>query len=470
LAKPLTDAACRKYAPGRERRRIRDGGMQSLFLIVEPSGHKSFQMRFRVGEQGRIAKLTLGPFDVSRHELQDEPKIEHIGAPLSLAAARLLAQKVLRERKLGRDPVADHKARKHRQRAETKEREASTFATAVRDYVKEYAKPQTRNWAETAKLLGLRYPQDGGEPEQIAGGLCEQWADKRLSEIDGHEVWSIIDDTRRHGVPGLAVRNRGLSEARARGLYVALSSLFSWLVSNRRIESNPCRNVDRPANAESRDRVLDNDEIRWFWAACDHVDQPRREDAPRPFAAILRLLLLTGARRDEVAGLRRDELRKDGEWNLPGARTKNGRAHLVPLAPAAREIIERAKGDDFIFSTNGRSQPSGWSKVKRRLDVAMLAMAKQERGANATILPWRIHDLRRSTVTGMVELGIRPDVVEAVVNHISGARAGVAGVYNKAQLLPERRAAMERWSAHLQGLLADKPANVVALAKRRRGK
>ena len=103
--------------------------------------------------------------------------------------------------------------------------------------------------------------------------------------------------------------------------------------------------------------------------------------------------------------------------------------------------------------------------MKRRLDAAMLALARKERGGKATIAPWRLHDLRRVAVTGMVELGIAPHVVEVVVNHISGHRAGVAGVYNRSELLDERRAALERWSQHVAGLVSGDQANVVALAK-----
>src|SRR5262249_33589788 len=116
--KPLTAAACRKFAPSRKRRRIRDAGARSLFLIVEPSGHKSFQMRFRLSG-GRIGKLTLGPFDPSDKGPKDAPVI---GQPITLAAARTLSAEVLRQRELGRDPIADHKARKHRQRLELKEK------------------------------------------------------------------------------------------------------------------------------------------------------------------------------------------------------------------------------------------------------------------------------------------------------------------------------------------------------------
>ena len=186
----------------------------------------------------------------------------------------------------------------------------------------------------------------------------------------------------------------------------------------------------------------------------------RATDAERKeFSALLKVLLLTGCRLNEVAGMTRAELSDDGAtWNIPGARTKNRRPHVVPLAPLARKMIGTGS-EGFVFTTTGRSPVSGWSKIKRRLDEAM------------QIPPWRLHDLRRTAVTGMAELGIRPDVIELAVNHVSGLRGGIAGVYNKSQLLPERRVALERWAAHVAGVVSGEPANVVPLkSKRGRGK
>ena len=467
MTKALTAAACAKFAPGPKRRRIRDAGARSLFLIVEPSGRKSWQMRFRRPD-GRPGKITLGPFDQSGRELRGDPQI---GQPLSLQAARQLAATVHRERALGHDVVADHHARRHRRRVEVEERAASTFGTAVRDYIDEHAKPETRNWQSTALLLGLRYV-DGDDFEETRDGLAQRWRDRPVREIDAHSIWAVVDEAKRVGVPGVKARNRKKSDARARMLFVALSSFFGWLKRERRVDGNPCRDLSRPAAAVSRDRLLSSDEIRWFWAACESVDAPRVPGAVRPFAPLLRLLLLTGARLNEVAGMTRDELSDDASlWSLPGSRTKNGRAHVVPLPPLARELIASVGGDSgLIFTTTGTTPVSGWSRTKARLDAAMLDIAKRERGAGTTIPPWRLHDLRRTAVTGMVELKVPTNVVELVVNHVSGTRAGVAGVYNRSEMLDERRAALERWAAHVRGLVTPRPENVVKLAREQRGR
>jgi integrase len=348
------------------------------------------------------------------------------------------------------------------------ERQAGAFAACVRNYVEGYAKPNTRNWRETARILGLDYPLDGGEAAEARGGLLQRWGEKPIHDIDGHEVWSVIDEARRISVPGIPTRNAGRSEARARGLFVALSSLFTWAQRHRFIEINPCRTLPRPAPAEIRDRVLTSDEIRWFWQASECADAPRVPGALKPFKAVLRLLLLTGQRLDEVASMVREELRDDGTWHLPGSRTKNKRPHVVPLPPLARDLIaSMPDGPGFVFTTTGASPVQGWSRMKRRLDEAMLVQARKEREAKATIPPWRLHDLRRTAVTGMAELGIRPDVIELTVNHVSGSRGGIAGVYNRSQLLPERKAALESWALHVQGLVSGQSAQVVPLARKR---
>jgi integrase len=450
VVKELTAAAVEKYRPGPKRRRIRDAKATSLFLVIQPSGAKSWLMRFRT-PSGRIGKLTLGPVDFSGRELKDEPEI---GQPLTLAAARLLAAKVHRDRERGLDVIAERRAAKHRQRTELADKNGKTFAAAARTFIEEYAKPQTRRWYETARLLGLDPIDD--ELKTIPHGLVERWADKAVGDIDDHDVWSVTEEARKIGVPGIKPRTPGLSASRPRNLLAALSTMFGWLHQHRKIEHNPCSGLARPKAPAARDRVLTADEIRWLWLACDKIGQP--------FGPIFKLLLLSGQRLREVAGMRRDEL--DGDmWTIPGSRTKNKKSHKVPLPPLARQLIPES--DDLLFSTTGDTMVSGWSRAKARLDKAMLAIARSER-ANANIADWRLHDLRRTAVTHMNELGIAPHIIELVVNHISGVRAGVAGTYNRSELMPERKAALERWAAHVEGLVSGKKAKVVDLPKRGR--
>jgi hypothetical protein len=171
-------------------------GILSTCCLRAVSGHKAWQMRFRRPD-GRPGKITLGPFERSGRELTGDPQI---GQPLTLQAARQLAATVHRDRALGHDVVADHRARRHRQRTEIEERAANTFGAAVRAYIAEYARPKTRNWLETARLLGLRYVD--GEPEEAKGGLAQRWADRPVAGIDAHDIWSVIDEARRVAIPG----------------------------------------------------------------------------------------------------------------------------------------------------------------------------------------------------------------------------------------------------------------------------
>ena len=203
--------------------------------MIEPSGHKSWQMRFRRPD-GRPAKLTLGPFDTSGREQKGDPII---GQPLTLASARWLATDVHRRRAQGKDVIGDEKAAKSRKRTEMQEHGAKTFATQVASYIARQAQKKTRDWRSTARLLGLHYGEDG-KAEVIRGGLVARWGDRLVTNIDTHTIAEVIDEARESAVPGIKARNDGESDARARALFVALSSLFSWLQRHRKVGINPC--------------------------------------------------------------------------------------------------------------------------------------------------------------------------------------------------------------------------------------
>jgi integrase len=459
-AKVLTDAAVARLKPGSKRREIPDARAAGLYLVIHPSGARSWALRFR-RPNGKNAKLTMGPACFSGQELRGTPVL---GQPLTLAAARLLAADIHRQRKMDIDVVGEHAAAKRRRRVEREQADASTFGVLARQFVEEHARPKVRRWREIAYILGLRYPLDGdGEPTEARDGLAERWADKPVSAIDAHLVYMTIDEARRRGVPGIKVRTKGLSDPRGRKVARALSKFFAWLVQHRKIAASPCVGMYVPPPPASRERVLSADEIRWFWKGCDAIGAP--------FGPMCKLLLLCGVRREEARAMSRAELSSDGTlWSIPGGRTKNRRPHAVSLSPLAREIIDgvpRIEGEaDYIFTIDGRRPIAGIAKLKARLDRAMLEAARVERGEGATVAAWRLHDLRRSFVTGLIELGVAPHVVEAAVNHISGVRAGVAGTYNRAELLPERRSALERWAVHIEGLVSGSASKVITLPRK----
>jgi integrase len=429
MAKALTAKAIEKLRAVEQRCEIPDGACRGLYLIIQPSGFKSFVLRARRPD-GRNFKLTLGQF--TPVETDGEPVI---GAPLTLAAARQLAVELQRDRARGVDVVG----RRHAEKLALTSTNSKTFGHAATDFIEQHAKRKTRRWPETASLLGLR-----ADLEVVPKGLTDRWRNRPVAEISSDDIYAVVEEVREHGVPGLERRTAGPSEARARAMFSVLSKMFAWLLEKRRVKQNPCVGVARPDTPESRDRVLKDTELASFWKAAS---------AERPeFAAPLKLLLLTGCRLNEVIGMSRSEL-NGATWTIPGSRTKNHREHMVPLTPLAREILAAAPvAGEYVFSTTyGRKPIVCGSKIKGRLDAAMKTV------------PWRLHDLRRTVATGMAELGIQPHIVEAVLNHVSGTRAGVAGTYNRAAYAAEKKAALERWASHVHGLISGTAAKVVQL-------
>src|SRR5262249_5207087 len=389
MTKVLTDAAVRslKPTPG-ARRVVRDGGARSLYLVIQPSGHKSWMMRFR-RPGGKIAKIVLGPVDLSGKELTEAPKVRQ---PLSLPAARQLAAEVHRDRAMGRDVIADRR----RQRGAP-----DAFGALVQAFV-------------TDHVSKLRRPH---ETERTLRGIAERWRDRPVAEITADDIHAVIAESTARGIPGLERRNRGASDPRGRRVGRALSNLFSWAARHRWVKVDPCGGGHVPGPGKARQRVLTDPEIRSLWSACGEVHAA--------FGACVKLLLLTGSRLNEVAQMRWSELSEDGTvLRLPGERTKTGLPHDVPLAPVAREIIAQVRrfdGSALVLTTTGSTPISGWSKTKRKLDAAM-----------GDPPAWVIHDLRRTAATGMAEVGVAPHVGEACLNHVSGAKAGVAGVAQSA--------------------------------------
>jgi integrase len=424
----FTQAAVERLKPHPTKRRvIRDALSQSLFLVIQPSGHKSWMMRFRYGDGD--AKIFLGPLDVSgrRHDGEIE-----IGMPLSLPQARQLASRVNADRAAGRDVVADHRARKHRQKVAIIEAASNSFAAAVKDFVEQHCKPKTRGWIETASNLGL-----DAELNVKSGGLAHRWADRDVRSIDSHDLFAACEEARKFSIPGIPARHDRPSEARQRKLHASLSQLYNWLLRKRRVDTNPMSSLIAPAPPASSDRVLTADEIATVWSAADAAQEP--------YTAALRLLLLTGCRLDEIGELEWSEVSDDcATITLPPARTKNRRPHILQLPHVASSLIAaQPRNGRYVFSRSGGITPiSGWSKAKERLDAV------------AGIAPWRIHDLRRTAATGMAEIAIAPHIVEAVLNHVSGAKAGVAGVYNRFAYAEEKKAALAKWADHLERIVS----------------
>jgi integrase len=354
------------------------------------------------------------------------------------------------------DVIALRSAEKHRKRITLLENSANTFAIGARDFIDEHTVRKTgkkpRRWRENARMLGLDYSSD--EPTIIRGSIADRWRDKPAPEITADDIYLLIQEARRHGVPGMAKKGKAPSDARGRHLAAVLSSLFKWLKAHRRIKVNPCLELEKPAPSLSRDRVLTSTELRELWLACDAIGAEPGQNTRPPWGAFVKLLMLTGARRNEIARLVDAEL-VDDMISLPGSRTKNALPHDLPLPLLALEIlaeVQRFPNCKFVFSTNGRTPISGFSKLKKALDK-IIADQRARDGMTEPMPLWRLHDIRRSVSTGMNELGVMPHHVEACLNHISGSKAQVAGVYNKAKYNPEKRAALQAWADQVRSIV-----------------
>jgi integrase len=207
-------------------------------------------------------------------------------------------------------------------------------------------------------------------------------------------------------------------------------------------DANPVIGTRKPdADARPRERVLDNAELAAVWLACADDDYGR----------IVKLLMLTACRRQEIGTMAWSELDRDrGTWTIPPERTKNKRAHTLPLPAAAWAIIETVeRRDGRLFGRKGGGF-KGWWTSKALLD------------RRTGIAPWVLHDLRRSVATGMADLGVLPHTIEAVLNHV-GHRGGVAGVYNKSAYEREVRAALALWADHVRSIVEDGERKIVPL-------
>jgi integrase len=430
-----------------------------LHLVVYPSGKKSWALRFRRPDR-RPAKLVLGSVSTAADTPRDPDPV--VGGYLTLAAARRLAGALRHQIATGQDPAAAHQRRTVALSAE------NTFASAASDFVLQHARAKTRQWQRTARMLGLEptgrnLPVGSSGPNGPVGssgpngpvgssgtnvpeelqliprGLAARWRDLPVSEIDADVVFRLIEEVRHKGVPGLERRKNGEpSESMARSMHSALSKMFAWLLEKRRVAHNPLDALKRPSPPRARERVLSEKEIVAFWNAAG--------EASKPFEALFKLLLLTGCRLNEVARMEAGELNADRSiWVIPGARVKNHLAHVVCLPPLAREIIagvERSEDCKYVLSISQRAPICGFGKAKRKLDALMQGVP-----------PWRLHDLRRTAATHMGELGIPPHIIELCLNHISGAKAGVAGTYNRSVQLEERRAALQKWADRVAELV-----------------
>jgi integrase len=398
-----------------------DDDIPGLGLRLRAGGSRSWVFQYAIGKKQR--RLSLGaatPESFTTHKGQDGT-----GKQLGIReqAAHLHAKV-----KLGQDPAGE--------KQQARETAADTFEQVAERFL---AFQKAHGGKDGKGLRDSSYV----EAERHLIMHAKTLHRLLLAKIQQRDIASVISAVRvKHPVTANRVRT-------------SLASLFSWAISEGLVAINPVSGTKR-TDEKPRERVLDPSELRLIWNSLedDH------------YGAIMKLLALTGQRAAEIAGMRWSEI-KNGVLVLPPERTKNHREHLVPLSEPARAIIAaqpRRPGTDgqlrdLIFGH--RNGPfSGWGNSKEALEQRIAEKAGQP-------LPhFTPHDLRRSFATHAAGLGIQPHIIEVILNHVSGFRAGIAGIYNRNPYDAEKRQALDMWAAHVDSLILGQSTKIVPLTKR----
>jgi integrase len=376
-----------------------DDALPGFGLRLRKSGEqirKQFIVQYRHG--GATRRLLLGSADV-----------------LGIEQARAAAKKALGVVALGGDPQSE--------KAEKRERDIFTMSALTADYLKEKQKSvRHRSFVEVTRYL--------------TGPYFKPLHNMPVEKITRRDVAARV----------LAIANESgaTTGARARS---ALSAMFVWAMGQGLVEANPVVGTNQPETSPSRDRVLDDRELAAIWLAAGDGD----------FGKVVKLLMLTGARRNEVGGIAWGEL-NGSTWTIPASRAKNGRAHTLPLSGLALSIIDSVPqrvGRDHLFGAHGNRGFSMWDFAKKALDARL----------GSKVAKWTLHDLRRSVATRMCDLGVMPHVVEQILNHQSGHRAGVVGTYNRSAYEKPVKAALALWADHIRTITEGGERKVLAFSQ-----
>ena len=380
MQKALTNKTLESLKPQAKRYEVHDLYCPGMSVRVSTQGTRVFSVKFRYGITQKRMKLGVYP-------------------RISLGTAREKAVEILRQVDEGIDPT------RRRRSADMK------VESVCGEFIRLHAQARNKSWREAERILDRE--------------LIGTFGQRDIREIKRFDVLELMDAAVARGSSYQA--NRILSHIR---------KLFNWCVERGIVDQSPIAGLKAPTKEVSRDRVLDDDEIRRLLCACRNDVYPFRQFVP--------ILLATAQRRGELAEMRWSEVDFDAKhWVIPAERSKNGRPHVVPLSPFALGLLNevpRFLDCDYVFTTTRNSPVSGFSKMLRRLSE----------GSQTS--DWRLHDLRRTAASGMARAGVVPHVVEKVLNHISGTISGVAAVYNRYGYDGEKRSALEQWGGFLDGL------------------
>jgi integrase len=431
--KELTNAAVAALAPKADRYEVRDSLCPGLRVVVQPhSGKRSFVFRYSFG--GEYRKMTLGsyplmklvePVDEKRDRLARDPESAAPDARSGYRAAKQLLQ-------TGVDPAADKKAK-----AEAKAAAATDEPDKVGAKWQEFLDKPTKKH-NTAKRAGTRKRY-----ERIGAAMLAAWGDRPVTSITKDDCRALIAQAAKRG-----------PEA-GRSLHMILWGFFSWLEDRDDVDKSPMRGIAKPAASEgNKGRALRDDELRTIWRATPDF---------KGFGVYVRLLFLTGQRRMEVATLRWADIDwNERVWALPSKKSKNHKAHLIPLSSAALAELNRlradAGGNEFVFSARrvdgSETFNNGFSKRKVRFDRA-----------TPGVDPWTFHDARRTARTFFAKSGVPKVVASKILNHSDRHAKGdeLDATYDLYAYLNERRDALEKLAAHIGELANDHGPNVVPI-------
>ncbi|MCW3838143.1 tyrosine-type recombinase/integrase [Sphingomonas canadensis] len=374
-----------------------DEDLKGFGLKITSAGSASYVVQYRMG--GREAKTRR--YTIGGH-----------GSPWTPSTAREEAARMLFLVAQGKDPVEADKQRR---------REAVDLAFS--NYADRFAAScRGKGWTTLVK-------------RSLRLHVKPVLRDKALPTIARSDIVDVFD-----GMPAEQIGNR-------RNVFAVLRRLFKWAISRGDIASSPMEGMETPPPVKPRERWLSDDELRRVWTHAPLCH--------RCFGPIVRLLIATGQRREEIAGLQWEELnRADREMRLSGDRTKNGEPTSVPLNDlAVAELDMVARSDRWpkrgrVFPTSSGAAFTAYHKGKTKLDRLIA-----EDGGEP-VAPWRLHDLRRTLATGFQRLGVRFEVTEAVLNHVGASRSGVAAIYQRHDWKPEKREALNAWNDHIVKSLA----------------
>lgn len=379
-----------------------DSELKGFGVKITPRGRKVFVVQYRpAGSVGNARKFTIGTH-----------------GEFAVEQARRKAHEVIAAKANGEDP---QQVKRHAKRRIAADR----FTDALDRFIEQHVM-QIRSAQETQRILRREFAS------------C--WRSRSVHDVTKADIIEILDGIVERGSPVMA--NRALA---------AIRKFFNWSISKAILEASPCAGVTAFWKESARDRVLTDDELRLVILAA------RRDGFP--FGGIVEMLALTGQRREETARMAWGQIDlKNAVWTIPSENAKNGKAHSVHLSEAAQRLIADAPElGELVFSTDGKTVFQGWSRAVHRLKAAMLEIRCQEPkrlgGSDQRIPDWRLHDLRRTVVSGMAGLKVPPHVADKILNHRSGAISGVAAVYQRHEFLEDRKIALNIWGNHVAQLL-----------------